>query len=84
MQHVRAREGGERARPVSRAMLPQWGLARSVLASSAFFAVLHPPLAWPMVFYLGALNAFVFTRTRSLLPCIVLHACYNAMVIGLS
>jgi len=67
-----------------RAMLPQWGLARSVLASSAFFAVLHPPLAWPMVFCLGALNAFVFTRTRSLLPCIVLHACYNAMVIGLS
>jgi len=67
-----------------RAMLPQWGMSRSVIASSAFFAVLHPPLAWPMVFSLGALNALVFVRTRSLLPCILLHASYNAMIVGLS
>jgi membrane protease YdiL (CAAX protease family) len=67
-----------------RAMLPQWGMGRAVIASSAFFAVLHSPLVWPMVFCLGALNALVFVRTRSLLPCIVLHASYNAVIVGLS
>jgi len=66
-----------------RAMIPQWGMTRAVVASSAFFAVLHPPLAWPMVFCLGALNALVFIRTRSLLPCILLHASYNAVIVGL-
>jgi membrane protease YdiL (CAAX protease family) len=64
-----------------RAMLPQWGLARATLASAAFFTVLHPWPAWPMVFLLGAGNALLFARTRSLLPCIVMHACYNAVLI---
>lgn len=67
-----------------RAMLPQWGWLRAVIASSACFAVLHPVTAWPMVFALGVINAIVFMRTRTLLPCILLHLCYNAIVIGLS
>ena len=66
-----------------RALLPQWGLGLAVVGSSAFFAILHPALAWPMVFSLGAINAYMFVRTRSLIPCIVLHACYNAVVIGI-
>ncbi len=67
-----------------RAMLPQWGLTRSVLASAAFFAVLHPWPAWPMVFLLGAGNALLYARTRSLLPCILLHACYNGVLLYLA
>lgn len=67
-----------------RAMLPQWGFARALLASSAFFAILHPLAAWPPVFALGALSAALFVRTRSLLPCVVLHLAYNTIVIVLT
>jgi membrane protease YdiL (CAAX protease family) len=67
-----------------RAMLPQWGLWRAAFASAAFFAVLHPALAWPPVFMLGIVSALLFARSRALLPCIVLHACYNAVVVAFS
>ena len=67
-----------------RAMLPQWGLARAALASAAFFTILHPWPAWPMVFALGVANALLFARARSLLPCIVLHATYNGVLLYLS
>ena len=67
-----------------RAMLPEWGLVRATIASAAFFAVLHPWPAWPMVFMLGAGNALLYARTRSLLPCILLHAAYNAVLIYFS
>lgn len=67
-----------------RAMLPQWGLTIAVLASSTFFTILHPAMAWPMVFTLGVINALMFAKTRRLLPCVVLHACYNAVIVGLT
>lgn len=64
-----------------RAMSAHWKTRHAVLLSSAFFAVLHPWPAWPMVFALGAVNAHLFNRSRKLLPCVLLHACYNAVVI---
>jgi membrane protease YdiL (CAAX protease family) len=67
-----------------RAMLPQWGLGASVLASSAFFTILHPAMAWPLVFSLGAINAYLFVKTRRLLPCVILHMSYNAVIVGLT
>jgi membrane protease YdiL (CAAX protease family) len=67
-----------------RAMLLQWGLARAAFTSAAFFTILHPWPAWPMVFALGAINALLYARCRSLLPCIVLHATYNAVLLYLS
>jgi membrane protease YdiL (CAAX protease family) len=67
-----------------RAMLPQWGLGASILASSAFFTILHPAMAWPLVFSLGAINAYLFVRTRRLLPCVILHMVYNAVIVGLT
>jgi membrane protease YdiL (CAAX protease family) len=67
-----------------RAMLPQWGLGASVLASSAFFTILHPAMAWPLVFSLGAINAYLFAKTRRLLPCVILHMIYNAVIVGLT
>jgi TonB family protein len=67
-----------------RSMLPQWGLQRAAIASAAFFAIMHPWLAWPMVFALGYGNALLFARSRSLVPCMVLHACYNAVLLYLT
>lgn len=68
---------------VFRALLPQWGFVRALAASSAFFAILHPVPFWPLIFAVGAASAFVFWRWRALLPCIVLHTVYNALVIAL-
>jgi membrane protease YdiL (CAAX protease family) len=64
-----------------RAMQPQWGTPRAIVASAAFFAVLHPMPAWPPVFALGALNAWLLLRTRALLPCVLLHMAYNTVVL---
>jgi membrane protease YdiL (CAAX protease family) len=64
-----------------RAMWSEWGMTRALLASSFFFAALHPMLAWPMVFALGAGSALLFARTRALLPCILMHTSYNAVVV---
>jgi membrane protease YdiL (CAAX protease family) len=64
-----------------RAMWSEWGMTRALLMSSFFFAALHPMLAWPMVFALGACSAILFARTRTLLPCILMHVCYNAIVV---
>ena len=65
-----------------RAMLAQWGFWPSLLLSTAFFTLLHPMLSWPMVFLLGASSAWLFVRTRTLLPCIALHFIYNTIVIA--
>lgn len=67
-----------------RSMLPQWGVQRAAVASAAFFAIMHPWLSWPMVFALGYGNALLFARTRSLAPCMLLHACYNAALLYLT
>ena len=65
-----------------RAMLSQWGFWPSMLLSTAFFTLLHPVTSWPMVFLLGGCSAWLFVRTRSLLPCVALHFIYNAMVVA--
>lgn len=57
---------------------------RAMILSAAFFAILHPPLAWVPVACLGILNAWLFKKTRHLLPCVISHAVYNAGVIFLS
>lgn len=56
---------------------------RAMILSAAFFAILHPPLAWVPVACLGMLNAWLFKKTRHLLPCVICHAVYNAGVIFL-
>jgi membrane protease YdiL (CAAX protease family) len=64
-----------------RAMRSQWRFWPALLASTTFFMVLHPMLSWPLVFMLGATNAWLFTRTKSLLPCVLLHFVYNGIVV---
>jgi membrane protease YdiL (CAAX protease family) len=64
-----------------RALDRDWGGWRAVLGAAAFFTVWHPLLAWPLVFTVGAVNCILFKRTRRLLPCVLLHMAYNAVVL---
>jgi membrane protease YdiL (CAAX protease family) len=64
-----------------RALDRDWGGWRAVLGAAAFFTVYHPLLAWPPVFCVGAVNCLLFKKTRRLLPCIVLHMTYNAVLL---
>ncbi len=66
-----------------RALDREWGGARAMFGSAAYFAIYHPPISWLPVFALGVLNASLFRRTRMLLPCVCAHAVYNSVVLGL-
>ena len=50
----------------------------------AFFAALHPFTSWPMVFPLGVACALLYRRSGSLLPGMLLHACYNGLLLYLT
>ena len=58
----------------------EWGGWRAILLSAAFFASYHPPLAWLPVALLGATNSWLFKKTGSLVPAILTHMIYNAVV----
>jgi membrane protease YdiL (CAAX protease family) len=64
-----------------RALDREWGGWRAVIGSAAFFVVYHPPIAWPPVFLLGVCNAILFKKTGSLMPAVLLHMIYNAVVV---
>jgi membrane protease YdiL (CAAX protease family) len=65
-----------------RALDREWGGARAVLGSAAFFAIYHPPLAWVPVGLLGITNALLFKKTGRLAPAVILHMIYNAVVVS--
>jgi membrane protease YdiL (CAAX protease family) len=65
-----------------RALDREWGGWRAVVGSAAFFAVYHLALSWPPVFLLGALNALLFKNSGRLLPAVLLHMAYNAVVLS--
>jgi membrane protease YdiL (CAAX protease family) len=64
-----------------RALDREWGGWRAVVGSAAFFAVYHSPLSWFPVALLGAANALIFKKTGRLVPAVVLHMVYNAVVL---
>lgn len=64
-----------------RALDREWGGWRALVGAAAFFAAYHPVLAWPPVFALGLVNCFLFKNTRRLLPPILAHLTYNAIVL---
>lgn len=64
-----------------RALDREWGGARAVWGSACFFAIYYPPQAWVPVVVVGAASAVLFKRERHLLPCVLLHAAYNAVVV---
>jgi membrane protease YdiL (CAAX protease family) len=63
-----------------RALDREWGGWHAVVGSAAFFAIYHPPLSWVPVFLLGAANAMLFKKTGRLMPAVMLHMAYNAVV----
>ena len=58
------------------------GLWPAVLASSAIFAIVHPPIAVVPVFGLGVCAALAYERTGFLLAPMLVHAVYNAAMLG--
>jgi ABC-2 type transport system permease protein len=65
------------------------GLRRSLrvvpatLASAAIFAIIHPPNAVIPVFVMGVCAAVIYERTRMLAAPMLVHAVYNATMLGL-
>ncbi len=64
-----------------RALDREWGGWRALAGAAAFFTVYHPVLAWPPVFLVGLVNCMLFKATRRLLPCILVHMIYNAVIV---
>ncbi len=61
----------------------RWGAAPAALASAAFFSVVHLQLVHGLpILVLGLVLAFLYERTRSLVPVIVTHALNNAVAIA--
>lgn len=63
-----------------RALDREWGGRAALIGSAAFFAMYHPPVAWPPVFAVGLANAWLFKKTGHLGACVALHMAYNAIV----
>ncbi len=64
-----------------RALDREWGGWRAVVGSAAFFAIYHPPLSWLPVALLGITSALLFKKTGWLMPSVILHMVYNAVVV---
>jgi membrane protease YdiL (CAAX protease family) len=65
------------------------GLRRSMntlpamVMSAAIFAVVHPPVSMLPVFILGLCAAWTYERSKTLLAPMLVHAVYNAAILGL-
>lgn len=55
-----------------------------MVGSAAYFAMYHPPVAWIPVFAVGVANAWLFKKSGSLIPCVLLHMAYNVVVVVLN
>lgn len=66
-----------------RSLTRVWKPVAAMAGSAAYFAVYHPPVAWLPVFGVGLASAWLFRRSGSLWPGILLHASYNALVVAL-
>jgi membrane protease YdiL (CAAX protease family) len=65
-----------------RALDREWGGWRAVMGSAAFFAIYHHPLSWFPVALLGMTSALLFKKTGWLMPSVLLHMVYNAVVLA--
>lgn len=50
--------------------------------SAGLFAIVHPPLSMVPVFVVGLCTAFAYERGKGLLAPMLVHAVYNAAVVG--
>jgi membrane protease YdiL (CAAX protease family) len=59
-----------------------FGVWPAALASAAVFAIVHPAFSIIPVFIMAMCAALAYERSRSLLAPMIVHAVYNACVIG--
>jgi membrane protease YdiL (CAAX protease family) len=57
-------------------------LAPSMVMSAGLFAIVHPPVSMLPVFLLGLCTAYVYERNKGLAAPMLVHAVYNAAVLG--
>ena len=59
----------------------RWSVTPAMVGSALLFALLHPPAAGaaPVIFVMGLALAYLFQRTGSLWPSMVLHGVNNAV-----
>lgn len=59
----------------------------NIIVSSVIFAGIHISVTqWqtlPALFVLGGMLGWMYEKTGSLWPCIILHACFNALNVGI-
>ncbi len=62
-------------------MRDKWSFWPAALGSAAVFAVLHPPAAGsaPMIFLIGVALAYLYEKSGSLWPSMILHAVNNGV-----
>lgn len=60
-----------------------FGLVPAALASAAIFAIVHPPASVIPVFAMALCAALAYERTSMLAAPMIVHAIYNAVVLGL-
>lgn len=58
------------------------GAPGAIVISAAIFAIVHPPLSMLPVFVLGLCTGFAYERGKMLLAPMLVHAAYNAAVVG--
>jgi membrane protease YdiL (CAAX protease family) len=67
------------------ALRNSWGTILGVLGSAAIFSGIHgEPDKFVPLFILGIALAMLFQKTRSLWPCIILHAVNNSLAFAVS
>jgi membrane protease YdiL (CAAX protease family) len=67
---------------ILRAFLTRYSIAKSVLLSALLFGIYHLDIyTFPSAFLFGVFSGWLFTKTRSLLPCIFIHAINNTLII---
>jgi membrane protease YdiL (CAAX protease family) len=67
---------------ILRSFLRQYSKTASILGSAALFGIAHLNVYQLVTaFAVGIVAGWLYERTRSLWPCILLHASYNAFVI---
>jgi membrane protease YdiL (CAAX protease family) len=58
------------------------GFLPAAALSAGLFAIVHPPVSIVPVFLLGLCTAFAYERGKGLLAPMLVHAVYNAAVLG--
>lgn len=70
---------------ITKALLKSYSPTKAILISSLFFGVFHfNPSQIVSAFLLGLLLTWVYVKTQSLLPCILMHIANNSLMVWLS